>query len=152
VKKENAMKQTTLYAVIALVIGAGVGFFGGVKYQQSKIPSFSGNFRDGMVRNGRQGTPNGQSGSRFGGGRVVGEVLSIDDSSLTVKLGDGSSKIVLLASDTAYTKSESGSKNDIKTGTRVGVFGLSNSDGSITAQDIQINPVFRMPSGVLQKP
>ena len=77
------------------------------------------------------------------GNAVVGEILSKDDTSITVKLTDGSSKIVVLSSNTVINKAAIATKNDLTTGERVAVFGTVNSDGSVTAQDIQLNPQMR---------
>ena len=93
----------------------------------------------------------GQPGTtrRMGGGQpVLGEVLTIDETSLTVKLPDGSSRIVLITDKTIFNKTASVEKTEVKVGERVGVFGTSNSDGSVTAQNIQLNPQFRMGGGV----
>lgn len=75
---------------------------------------------------------------------VVGEIIAKDDQSITVKLEDGSSKIVLLSSDVTVTKSDTGSSDDLQIGTKVGAFGSTNSDGSVSAANIQINPMMRM--------
>ena len=56
---------------------------------------------------------------------------------------DGSSKIAILTNNTVYNKSAKGTKDDLKTGEQVGVFGSTNPDGSVTAQDVQINPSVR---------
>ena len=111
--------------IVALVVGAG-GFFAGMRYQQSKNPT-ARNF--------------GQRGQGFK--PVNGEIISQDDKSITVKLQDGSSKIILLTSTTTFNKSAEGSKADLKIGERVAVFGSENSDGSVTGQNIQLNPQFR---------
>jgi hypothetical protein len=76
---------------------------------------------------------------------VSGEIISQDDTSITVKLQDGSSKIVILSGNTNINKSSEGSKSDLKTGERVTAFGTTNSDGSITAQNVSIggNMMFR---------
>jgi hypothetical protein len=63
---------------------------------------------------------------------------------MTVKIADGSSKIVLLGASVTVSKTSDGSKDDLKTGAKVGVFGTDNSDGSVTAQNIQLNPTFRL--------
>ena len=126
--------------VVALVIGAGA-FYGGTKYQMSKTPA-RGQIQDGQARN-RQGGPNGQGRFANGGGRVRGDIISQDDKSITVKMQDGSSKIVLVGDSAAISKSSGGSKSDLKTGERVAIFGTDNSDGSVTAQTIQLNPMFR---------
>jgi hypothetical protein len=60
--------------------------------------------------------------------------------SLTVKMTDGSTKIVVLSTSTAFMQSTKAALSDIKTGDTVNVVGTANSDGSVTAQDIQINP------------
>ncbi|MBI2033207.1 MAG: hypothetical protein HYT10_01950 [Candidatus Levybacteria bacterium] len=121
--------------VVALVVGAG-GFFAGMKYQESKSPAGRfGNF---------QGARNGNFEQRTQGVRPVnGEIISSDDKSITVKLQDGSSKIVLLNDTTTFSKSAEGSKSDLKTGEKVAVFGIENSDGTVTAQNVQLNPQFR---------
>lgn len=131
-----------LIAVIAIVVGI-VAFFGGMKYQESKAGSgnFARQFQN-MMGN-RQGGQNGQNRFMGGGRPVVGEILSVDDKSITVKLQDDSSKIVLLSDKTAINKATEASKTDLKVGERVLVAGTENSDGSVTAVNIQLNPIFR---------
>ena len=129
-----------IVVVVALVVGAG-GFFAGMKYQQSKRPSF-GQF----ARDGQRGQFQNRNGQNFR--PVSGEIISSDEKSITVKLQDVSSKIVVLSEVTSINKAEQGSKEDLKTGEQVAVFGTENSDGSVTAQNVQLNPQFRgIPSG-----
>jgi hypothetical protein len=70
----------------------------------------------------------------------------MNSNSLTVKLSDGSTKIVVLSGSTTFVKSSPASQSDLKTGDTVNVVGTQNSDGSVTASDVQINPV------MLQRP
>lgn len=96
------------------------------------------------IRNGQfqprdTGSPVGRQGFR----PVNGEIISADDKSITVKLPDNSSKIVLLTDTTIINKSAEGAKEDLKTGEKVALFGTENSDGTVTAQNIQLNPAFR---------
>jgi hypothetical protein len=86
-------------------------------------------------------------GGRGAGGANVGEIVSMDANSVTIKLQDGSSKIINLSSSTTYSKTDTASKTDLKTGDRIAAFGTPNSDGSITAQNIQVNPMFRIGPG-----
>lgn len=110
----------------------GIGFYAGIKYQQLKGASGRfGNF---------QGVRSGQP-QRGLGRPVNGEIISSDDKTITVKLQDGSSKIVLFSDKTSINKASEGSMEDLRTGVRVAAFGVENSDGSITATNIQINPV-----------
>lgn len=62
-------------------------------------------------------------------------------------MSDGSSKIVNIAPDTSYAKTATASASEVQVGTKVGVFGQTNSDGSVTAQSVQLNPQFRGPNG-----
>jgi len=130
-----------IIAVVALIVGAA-GFFGGMKYQQSKGgANFSRQFPGGT--NNRQGATNNQARLGGNGRPVTGEILSLDDKSITIKLQDGSSKIVLIPDSAIISKTDQGSKSDLKKGDKVGVFGTDNTDGTITAQNVQLNPAFR---------
>ena len=129
------MKNTKIILIVAilLIVFCGGGFYAGVKYQQSQRGSF---FRQ---LNG-QGSQMNQVRGRMGARPVAGEIISKDDKSITVKLQDGGSKIVLFSDSTSINKASEGSKDDLKTGEQVAVFGTDNSDDSVTAQNIQLNP------------
>jgi hypothetical protein len=139
-------KSTMITIIIAVVVGA-VAFYGGMQFQASKTRSTGalGQFQgqgngQGFYRNGGQGRTTNRNGMR----PVAGEILNSDANSVTVKMQDGSTKIVLLSSTTSIIKADKATKDDLKTGTQVAVFGTSNSDGSVTAQSIQLNPQFNM--------
>lgn len=137
------MKNNYLFTAGTAVIVGAAAFFGGVKYQQMRPPSPV----DSQSQNGAQ-RANGQnrSGFRMGGQGfrpVFGEVVSKDDKSVTLKLQDQSSKIVMFNDKTTVSKSSEGSSSDIKTGDKIMVMGSNNSDGSVTAQNIQLNPPMR---------
>lgn len=140
----NNSKNILIAVLIAIVVGAG-GFFAGMKYQQSRRFQFTGrqfgNTPGGMT--GGQGQRN--SGNNQGGGfrPVTGQISSVGDNSITVTMSDGSSRIVILSDSTTYSQTTQGTKSDLAVGTQVGVFGTTNADGSVTAQNVQINPAFR---------
>jgi len=147
-------KKILIITIVALAaIGAG-SFYGGMKYAQSKNPT-------GMMRGsaadfanlsqeerqarfqqfGATGAAGGmQKGTRTAGGMIGGEIISKDDKSITVKLIDGGSKIIFFSDTTQITKSASGSPEDLKVGESITANGSINSDGSITAQTIQLRP------------
>ncbi len=129
--------QTNLIitAILVVLVGAGA-FFGGMKYQQSKQPAFFRQFNG----QGGQGQRFGNGTTRAGFRPVSGEIISADNNSLTVKLADGSSKIVLLSDSTQINKAETAARADLTVGQKVAVFGQENSDGSVLAQNVQLNP------------
>jgi hypothetical protein len=132
-------KSILITLAVALVVGAG-SFFGGMKYQQFRRPSQFGQFRQlGQSGRGNANLPAGRQGFR----PVAGEIISADDKSITVKMTDGSNKIVIFSDSTEINKAGTADKSELKVGETVSVFGTSNSDGSITAQNIQLNPAFR---------
>lgn len=143
-ESRNFINKWGITLVVAIVFAAG-GFFGGIKYQQTKVPSFVSRFGNGQTANGQFQRGNGNTNLNRNGFRPVsGEIVSADDKSITVKMQDGSTKIVLLSDATTYSKSSDGQKSDLTVGTQVAVFGSDNSDGSVTAQNVQIDPLFKL--------
>jgi hypothetical protein len=129
-------------AVISVAVGVAA-FFGGMQYQLHQTPArqngqFGGRFA---------GAGAGRQGNTTGMRPVVGEVIAQDDTSITVKMPDGSTKIVILSDKTTFNKNSAGAKSDLKTGEQVSAFGAQNADGSITAQVVGIGGnggMFRM--------
>ncbi len=133
--------------VIALVVGA-VGFFAGMQFSNYQRQQSRGNFAAQGGFNGSGGT--GQFGTRNGNTRrpgVIGNIISLDNTSATVKMQDGSTKIVILSSSTSYVNTSSASKSDLKIGQTISAFGTDNSDGTLTATNVQLNPMFRGVTG-----
>jgi hypothetical protein len=137
--------------IILVLVGLGAGFFGGIQYRNYQINKAraaggaAGTFqRFTGTRTGGTGTG---AGVRGGAGAVTGSVLSMDTASLTVKLADGSTKIVLFGGSTTYSNTVTAQATDLKVGSPVAVFGTPNSDGSVTATNIQINPMSFRPQG-----
>jgi len=140
-------KLITIAVAVSIVFG-GAGFYGGTVYEKSAATTQrqdrfaqtpGGNF------SGRSGGANGtaqnrQGTMRNGGGFIAGEVTSKDDKSITVQDRNGSSKIILYSDSTTVGKSVDGTANDVTTGENVMVTGTTNSDGSVTAENIQIRP------------
>lgn len=133
------MKNKKIYITIVIaVVLIGGSFYGGTLYSNGKAATRGGNmagFTGGQVGG---GTRNG--GATNGAGIVNGEILSMDASSITVKLRDGGSQIVLFSATTPVTKSVSGSSSDLSVGTQVTIIGKTNTDKSVTAESIQIRP------------
>ncbi len=141
-KGGEKMKNSLIITIIvAVIVGAGA-FYAGMQYQKSQRPTFGNGQFSRQFQNGQAG----QSGARqgFGARPVTGEIISSDDKTVTVKMQDGSSKIVILSDKTSINKAAEATVADLKSGERISAFGTENPDGSITAQNIQLNPVFRM--------
>ncbi len=139
------MKNKLITNVIIVIVVGLIAFFGGMKYQESKGGKTAGEAA--RTVGGRNGGQFGQGRGLVRGGATLGEIISSDDKSITVKMTDGSSKIVLLTDKTQINKAAAGTISDLKTGVRVFVSGTANPDGSETAENIQLNPTFRMDQG-----
>ncbi len=74
------------------------------------------------------------------GSITAGEIVSKDDTSITLKLRDGSSKIVFYSTSTGIQKTATGTPADLTVGEQVAVTSSQNQGGSLTAQSIQIRP------------
>ena len=142
-----------IVGVIAVaVIAGGVGYVAGTK--SASAQSATAGTQRGFSRG--AGGPGGGGGRFGGGGAAFGTVVSKDATSITVQLtgpaasssqnGTGS-KIVLYDTSTQVGEFKTGSINDIAVGQSVSVQGSANSDGSITAQSIQIRPAGQGPRG-----
>jgi hypothetical protein len=129
------MKNNYLVIIVAIIVGL-VGFYGGVKYQESKTPEFARNIPENFEQMRGQMEHSLNNSSELA--TVRGEIISKDDSSITVKLSDDSSKIVIFSDSTVINKSEEGLIEDLSEGVHVMVMGQTNSDGSVTARNIQI--------------
>jgi hypothetical protein len=135
------MKQQKIALAVGGVLLASAGFLAGMEYSRMNVPSR-------VPRGDFAGMRGAQGGARMmGGGFVTGEVLSKDDKSVTVKSRDGGSRIVFYSGSTHIGKSVDGVIDDIAVGSRVLISGTANSDGSISAQTITMNPA--MPSGMM---
>ncbi len=132
------MEKTTkkfLPIVATVVIVAGISFYGGMKYGEQSV---SNSVQKNSAATGGQFRGQRGSGMQNGNGFASGQVLNKDAQSITVQMRDGSSKIIFYSSSTSVMKPISGSLNDISSGTEVTISGTQNSDGSITAQSIQV--------------
>ncbi len=128
------MNKKAVWAVVILVIVAGVAFWGGMAYANSQTPersttaAFAG--RTGFTR-----------GSAAGGGATIGQIVSTGSGNISIQMtNSSSSEIVLLSPTTQILKTVSGSASDLTVGTNVTVIGTTNSDGSVSATSIQIRP------------
>lgn len=139
----------------AILVSAG-SFYGGIAYANAKSPTRS-NFQrtsaSGGQANMMNGGASGQGNRRGGmmtGGFIAGEVLSNDGKTLTIKGNDGSSKIVLLSEATEVSLFTAGKIDNLEVGKNVMVQGKANTDGSITAQSIQLRPLPTPPTNAPQ--
>lgn len=122
-------------AIGVLAVVAMLGIFGGA---QLKSNNASATVATGQGTNsGRQ--RNGANGANGGrGGATVGTVQSVNGNTISVTDQQGQSKTITLNAATTITKSATGSAADITTGQTIIVRGTANSDGSTTAQSVNI--------------
>lgn len=138
------MNKNIILSIVLTAIIAGSGaFYGGMKYAQVKNLGGSANFAN-LTSEQRQQRAQQMGGVRRTGSNVQGanftsgDVISKDDKSVTIKMQNNGSKIVFYSSSTPIKKSVDGAASDLEIGKQVMISGSQNSDGSITAQNIQI--------------
>lgn len=120
-------KLHIVWAVVAVVaLGAGVWYGSSVMGGRTASGSAStGSARSGLAR-------------ISGGGFISGQIISVSGNNMTVALANGNSEVVFYSSSTQIMKPTEVPVSDLTAGSRVMIGGASNSDGSLTAQSIQI--------------
>ena len=136
--------KTALIILIVAVVFGGAGFFGGATYSQntrlknSRNPFSNGDGEAGIQRFsgmiGQRGAERGRANSN--GGFTVGEIIAKDDKSVTVKLVNGSSKIIFFSASTEIEKQATGTIKDLEIGKTIMTNGSANPDGSLTAKSL----------------
>ncbi len=137
-----------IYVLILVIVFAAGGFYGGVLYQKSQSPSMAQTMND--SQGGKSGpqivNDDGSGDFKMKGGQgpmqkmepVSGQIISQDSNSITVKLEDGSSKIINFTDQTKINKTTEVAVSDLKTGEQITALGSTNTDGSVTAENISI--------------
>lgn len=133
------MKKYLVHIIwlVVAVVALGGGYFWG--------KASAGNARTGFA--GATGGAYGSStrartfaGGGAGGGLVAGQIASLGSGSMTIQLANGNSEVVIYSSSTPVSEPTTVPASTLKIGTAVMVAGTSNSDGSVTAQSIQVRP------------
>jgi hypothetical protein len=120
--------------VLAILVGGG-SFYGGMKFEQSQSANKRADFAGGNFQGVRT------NGNNTGSGMTSGSIISKDDKSITLQLpNNAGSKIIFYSDSTEISKFSKGLIDDLNTGDNIMVSGKSNTDGSITAQTIQMRP------------
>ncbi len=139
------MKNKMIVGIIVFfVMVLGMSFYAGIKYSQisRSFPGFSGrnfsatdrvNVGDNLGRFDKGSVARGSLG-----GMIGGEIISKDETGLTVKSREGGSRIIFISEKTTIMKVSTSTKEELVNGLQVSVFGKTNPDGSITAENIQI--------------
>ncbi len=123
--------------VIAVVLIGG-SFYGGMLYGEGKnAMPWPQDFQGNVTGNFQRGTAK-ESGATM----LNGEVIAKDEQSLTLKMADGSSKIIFFSASTPISKMAEGTVSDVAIGKQIAVTGTQNSDGSYTAKTIQLSSRF----------
>lgn len=128
------MKKYKGHIVWALVtlVALGGGFFWGQASAGSARGGFSG-------AAGAYGSSTRRfAGSSSGGSMVTGQITGMDSSSLTLQLPSGSSQVIFYSSSTQVSEPTIVPVSKLAVGANILVGGTSNTDGSMTAESIQV--------------
>jgi hypothetical protein len=159
-------KSRHAMAIIAIIlIAGGGGFYGGMTYQKSvgtkaltaggsggidaaqfqnmtpeeRQQFFQQNAGNASFRTGGTRGTASTGGMRPGNaGLTSGSVVKMDDTSMTVDLGQSGTKLILLSDKTSFTKPTEVQAKDLAVGDNVVVSGQINADGSIMADSVQV--------------
>ena len=149
------MNKTTIF-IVALIVATSSAFYGGMTFAKKRSAGnrATNNFQN--LRNlspeerqkrlsemgvaGGRGFRGGSNSGNAGSRPVSGEILSQNKDGFTIKLRNGSTKIIFTSASTTITKSTAGNTNDITKNATVIITGNQNPDGSYGAKTIQLLP------------
>jgi hypothetical protein len=159
------MKRFVLWIVVAVVIGAALGgtFIGGISLGKSQEKTaaqssiqgqFANRFGQGNVPglNNQSGTATDTNQPDFARRGTVGTVEKVNGNMITVKTMQGTEQVVTVNSSTTVSKTVTGSVSDITAGTTIQVTGETQTDGSITANNISVTQDGLLIGGPMQPP
>lgn len=134
-------KKNLPLVIIAALLMLGAAFYTGRLSASSQSSMSGSDQRLGLEGQGRgimNGNNRSQGGQMVRGNLVNGTIISQDEKSLTLNLAEGGSKIIYLSASTTIAKMTEATMADLSTGQTVTVNGSTNSDGSLSAQMIQL--------------
>ena len=129
------MKKNTIISIIVVIVVGAAAFYGGMLYGKSSASTAS---PTAAAYRGANGAFRGTAGAANRG--AMGQILSVDATSITVSVASGGSKLILYSPSTKISKTVNGVATDLTVGTNIVATGTTNSDGSVSATDIQIRP------------
>jgi hypothetical protein len=146
---KKLLKPIIITALITAVVAGAIAFDAGMRvgWEQAGLKPIFGN-ATGAAGAQRQAGAAGAA-RRINGASTVGEILSVDDMGITVKLAAGGSRRILLPPKVTVSSCAEGDKTAVAVGKFVIVSGDVNTDNSVTARNIQIMPTMptTMPLG-----
>lgn len=147
------MKTLIIVIIVILLVGGGYYLFmhSHSITQGQNVPASSQSTNTNQPGSNQNPRPSGMHG--FGKGQfgnmpsgskpIFGLVTAVSGNTLTIQRqsrnGSGTSITVDLSSATQFS---GGSQSNIQNGTKIAGYGTANSDGSVNAQRITINPTF----------
>jgi outer membrane lipoprotein-sorting protein len=141
----NKKSTLVIWAIVIAVVFFGAGW--GIKSSSSSSAASTATAARGSYTGTFSGTVGARAGRTSGGGLVAGKIVSVDPTSISVALPNSTSTsattgstVVLYSSGTSILKSVIGSAADLTVGESVTISGATNSDGSVSANSIQIRP------------
>jgi len=131
------------FCLLSIAIVGVLAFFAGLmlgknQASQTAQPDF-GSFANSQQLHDpsvRFNQPGGQANSAV----ISGEIISKDESNLTIKLLEGGSQIIYISGSTFFNKTLESSLSDFSVGEQISVIGQTNDDGSVVAQSVQTRP------------
>ncbi len=79
-----------------------------------------------------------QGTGKRGAGMIAGEIVRIDDETITVKVGTEGTRLILLSDTTTVNACGLSTASALEVGKQIMVNGMTGDDGSVTAKTIQI--------------
>jgi len=128
----------TVLVIVLIILAGMIGLAVGILFNIRRNLAANFSNRPRMMRSWNR-FPSNQSKTGLRN-TIRGQITAVNGDTVTVQLLNGASQTVQITNTTTIDNANQGTKQDLQNGKTVQINGITNSDGSINATTVLVNP------------